>query len=125
MLKFENRKILFAYKDVDGKDGQKRKVTFAGEIQNGMLSVGFAVAQPKERYSKELGREIAVGRMEKKPMAKVAVTGDSEKEKTVNAGKLFNQFVRELDTTDEKLREFLREQHEQKLRNKKNKNENQ
>jgi hypothetical protein len=117
MLKLENRKILFAYKEVTGDDEQKRIVTFAGEVQNDELKIGFAIAQPRERYHKALGREIAVGRMEKKPMAKLYVKG-------LNSGKLFNDFVRELETTDGKLREFLREQHEQKLRNKKKKNEN-
>jgi len=116
-LNLVERKILFAYKDVAGNDGKSRKVTFAGELnQNHELVVGFSIAQPNEKYNKNLGREIAVGRMEKKPMAKVKVNGESVKEIRTNAGKLFNDFVRELDTTDEKLREFLRDLHEKKLR---------
>ena len=110
-MNLENRKILFAYKDVPWDDGKLRKVTFAGEINENHLRIGFAIASPNENnYQKSLGREIAVGRMEKKPLASVELNKD------INPYKLFKDYVSELDTTTNKLAKYLNDLHLEKVK---------
>lgn len=45
-----------------------RRATVVGLEENGTLSLGVAISNPKDNFSKRLGKKIALGRALKKPI---------------------------------------------------------